>query len=120
MKFFRHNEVPDAPPVSAMQVSQQTIAEIAVWSHGLVVKELISGEDPEKKESWMVGINVPAMGGMDRASEGDFVVRDMAGALHVFNGQEFLSMFTEVRSVPLPTHNNVREMRAQQRKARDG
>lgn len=96
MKFYRHNDVWDAPPVSAMQVRQDTIAEVAVWTHGVVVKELISGEDPEKQESWLVGINVPTIGGMSRASEGDFVIRDMAGALHVFEEHSFNNLFTEV------------------------
>lgn len=96
MKFYRNNKVWSAPPVSALQVAQDTIAEIAVWSHGQVVKELISGEDPKKAESWMVGINVSTVDGMARASEGDFVFRDMAGGLHVIDEFVFNGFFTEV------------------------
>lgn len=108
MKLYRHKDLgEDTPPVSAVQIQQDTYAKAAIWCNGRVIKELIDADGDE----WQMGINVPAMGGMDRASETDYVVRDMAGAFHVMTQHEFESHFEEVGASKAPAPRGLKPRR---------
>lgn len=119
MGLYLLRETPVGPPVTAIQVRQDTYGKIAVWTNGLVVRELTSSEGNE----YQIGINVPTEAGMDRASEGDYVVQDMSGAFHIFRMYQFESKFQEVgvEEAPAPAgHIDVRALRLKRMEPRDG
>lgn len=92
MKIYKDLDWPEKYDVSAIKIDQESVAEAAVWTKGIVVKELL---DPNK-DVWIVGLNLESAYGMDRASEGDYVVQYSTGEFHVFRASEFERRFEEV------------------------
>lgn len=73
--------------VEAVQVSWATADDIAQWCGGRVVTEkgFNNLEIP--------GINFPTLNGVDRASEGDYVVRNSSGTFQKMSRFAFESEF---------------------------
>lgn len=75
--------------VEAAKVTPETAKEIALWCGGVVVEE-VSAID---HDDVYVGINVPTMGGVVRASQGQLVVRGANGGFYVAKEQDFINTF---------------------------
>lgn len=115
-KYYQRKGMPDAALIMAVQINQESITEATMLTHGHVAVEV----DPETNER-SVGLNVAAIDGVKRASTGDYVIRDAAGALHVRKAEAFEEKYAEYPTGANPgAHIDVREMRAKQREARDG
>jgi hypothetical protein len=64
--------------VQAVQLEPHKAAEIANWCGGEVVEE-IDALDPDKR---FVGINIPTLEGVMRASQGDYVIKSVKGEFY--------------------------------------
>lgn len=61
--------------VEAEEVTRDTVDRVARWCGGRVIEE----QDAQDTSKTFVGINLPTLHGMARASEGDYVVKGAAG-----------------------------------------
>lgn len=72
--------------VQAIQVKEGNEADIVEFCHGRIVEE----HDEERS---YVGVNVPTVDGVVRASEGDFIYRGRDRQTRVMKGDEFLEFY---------------------------
>lgn len=75
--------------VEAVQLTKENVDQVIEWCDGTGVEE-IDALDSEKR---YVGINIPSWGGVVRASEGDFVIKDHLGEFHTRWPDHFNNMF---------------------------
>ena len=92
MEKYQKRDVPDAPPIRAIQLTKENVKEVAVWCGGREVEE-IDALDPEKT---YVGLNLSSWSGMVRASEGDYIIKDSLDTFHVRWPGEFEHQFKKV------------------------
>jgi hypothetical protein len=78
--------------VTAIQVTPESAERSAQWCGGKLAEE-IDLEDRSKK---FVGINVPTLKGVQRASEGDYIYKGFDGAFDVMGRMEFEKKFEKV------------------------
>jgi hypothetical protein len=72
--------------VEAMQLTPERHDDAALWTGGMKVVET-DPRDPNKK---FVALNIPTVRGMERASEGDYIVKDASnGGFCVVKKRDF-------------------------------
>jgi len=73
--------------VEAMQLTPSQVSAAALWCGGMEVDE-VDALDSTKK---FVGLNVPALtpNGVERASQGDYIVKNLRGEFSVVKPGEF-------------------------------
>lgn len=77
--------------LEAAEVLPETAEVVAHWCGGRVVEET----NPTDRSDVYVGINVPTMRGVVRASQGDVIVRDNDG-FRVEKAHAFHQMYREI------------------------
>lgn len=75
--------------VEAMSVLPETLVDVAMWCGGLTREEI----DPVDSKKKFVGINIPTLMGVLRASQGDFIVKDHNGIFDRMPANEFHSKY---------------------------
>lgn len=88
----RYKTVPEF--VEAIPITAATIEIAANWCGGTKVREI----DPLNQAITYVGLNVPTLMGVQRASEGDYVVRTADGQFTVYQQTQFRDKFKPIRS----------------------
>lgn len=83
MPFFKPR-TPDTR-LEARRLYKDTAEDLALWCGGMLVTEI----DPHDPGITFVGINVPTQLGVERASQGDWIVKLKGGNFTVFNDQGF-------------------------------
>lgn len=78
--------------VEAFKLSHENAQELARWCGGRIVEE-ISPIGPAKI---YVGLNIPTINGVVRASEGDYVIKDARGMFYVRKSYLFDEAYEEV------------------------
>jgi hypothetical protein len=79
--------------VKAIQLRSDNAESVAEWCGGQTVEEIERHEDGEKR---FVGLNIPTLDGVIRASEGDYVVKEAHGGFTKISAQEFSSTYEMV------------------------
>lgn len=64
--------------IQAIQLGKANAEEIAEWCGGQVVEEINPHDETER----FVGINIPTLEGVMRASEGDYVIKGVKGEFY--------------------------------------
>ena len=77
--------------IEAIQLTKENVDQVVAWCDGTPIEET-DALDSEKR---YVGINIPSWGGVVRASEGDFVIKDHLGEFHTRWPQHFNNMFVK-------------------------
>ncbi len=77
--------------VLAIQVRPDTVARALPWCNGQEREEI----DPVDNKKVVVGINVPTLAGVKRASQGDYILRK-DGYFDVMCQSEFESKYEKV------------------------
>lgn len=90
--FQRYRTDPEF--VEAIPITPATIDIAANWCGGVIVQE----HDPFDNSKTFVGLNVPTVSGVLRASEGDYVVRTQDGKFNVYQQRMFREKFKPVKS----------------------
>lgn len=75
--------------VEAIQLRPDTVKKAAVWCGGIEVEE-IDAHDSTKK---FVALNIPTINGVVRASEGDYIIKELAGTVSVMKARDFESRY---------------------------
>jgi hypothetical protein len=70
--------------VEAIEITPDTVHRAALWCGGREAEEI----HPETEER-TVGLNVPTLKGVERASQGSYVVKDLNGGFSVKSANEF-------------------------------
>lgn len=78
--------------IEARQLTKADADDIAQWCGGLLVTEI----DPLDPAKVFVGINVPTQLGVQRASQGDWVVKLKGGNFTTFDPQGFHDTYEPV------------------------
>jgi hypothetical protein len=73
--------------IDALQLTPENADSIAEWcGGGIVVEKGLNGKD-------LVGVNIPTLQGVTRASEGDYVIRNASGTFQTMSRFAFESEF---------------------------
>lgn len=75
--------------VHVVEVIPENRDEIERFCGGIIITE----HDPEDHTKTYIGVNVPTLEGVIRASEGDFIVRSEAGRYSVEKREDFLAQY---------------------------
>lgn len=75
--------------VHAAKLTSSNVTELAAWCGGRAIEDF----DALTRDGRQIGINVPTLDGVERASEGDYIVRDEDGRFGVAPALLFLSEF---------------------------
>src|SRR5690349_3416054 len=86
---YRRRPSPDNIAVDAVQLTADNVDEVASWCSGHKVIE----HDALDHEKTFVGINVPTCEGVVRASEGDYIIKDVMFEFHVRRPGDFESKY---------------------------
>lgn len=78
--------------VEAFEVTAENVDEVVVWCGGQKVQEV----SPTDHDDVYVGINVPSLGTVKRASQGDFIAKNVSGRFEIYKKNYFASYFTEI------------------------
>lgn len=78
--------------VEVNQLDANNAIALSVWCNGVLVQE----HDALQHDITFAAINVPAAEGMQRAQEGDWIVRSLTGNFYVVKEHEFDQMFEAV------------------------
>jgi hypothetical protein len=78
-------------PVQAVSITKDNVEEVAIWCGGEPVTEI----DALHKTVTYVGINVPTVNGVERASETDFIFKNPRGEICVERYSRFLHEYEE-------------------------
>ena len=71
--------------VEAVKLTADNVAVVAGWCGGRQVSEI----DMFDKNTVFVAINIPTLNGVERASEGQYVLKDSDGVVSVMCSEEF-------------------------------
>ena len=71
--------------VRAVQLTPKSVDEAARWCGGRRVEE----KDPFDEDQIKVGLNVPTLEGVVRASEGDYILQHFDGGIQVMPAARF-------------------------------
>lgn len=75
--------------VRAVKLSPESVDEAARWCGGRRVEE----KDPFDENQIKVGLNIPTLEGVVRASEDDYIIQDFEGGFRVMSSSEFESQY---------------------------
>jgi hypothetical protein len=75
--------------VEAIQLTPNSVKDTALWCGGYEIEQY-DAIDRSKK---FVGLNIPTMEGVKRASETDYVVKEATGTFSVMSQREFESKY---------------------------
>lgn len=75
--------------VQALQLSPASIDEAVRWTGGRRVEE----KNPFDEDQITVGLNIPTMEGVVRASEGDYILQSWEGGFKVMSQQQFEELY---------------------------
>lgn len=78
--------------VQANELTRDNAESVAVWCGGVLVEE-VNAENPLDK---YVGINIPTLEGIMRASEGDYVIKGVQGEFYPCKPGIFTSTYEKV------------------------
>lgn len=78
--------------VTAIQVRPDTVERALAFCGGVQIEEI----DPQDSKKRFVGINFPTLAGVKRATQGDYIVRDMQGGFDVMTSYEFEHKYQQV------------------------
>lgn len=93
MDRYRRKEEPLVDTeVEAVQLTATNVGEVVAWCRGVQVEE-IDALDATKK---YVGVNFSSWNGIQRASEGDYIIKDALGDFHSRWPQAFETQFERV------------------------
>lgn len=71
--------------LEARRLTKDLAEDIAQWCGGMLVTEI----DPQNPSETFVGINVPTQLGIQRASQGEWIVKLKNGSFTSFSDQDF-------------------------------
>lgn len=71
--------------VEAIQLTPETVKRAALWSGGVEIEEI----DPEDSTKKFCGLNIPTLTGVQRAQEGDYILKNLQGHVTVMPKREF-------------------------------
>ena len=77
--------------VLAGRLSKDNVEHVAVWCGGKQIEEI----NPTDSSDRYVALNVPTMNGIERASEGDFIIKNSRGEISVQQAGSFLYEYEE-------------------------
>lgn len=89
MTWYRDKPIQNE--IEARQVTADDVIEVAAWCGGQVVEEF----NPLTDESHP-GVNVPTLNGPMRASDGDYVVKEVGGRFGIYKKHQFEAKFEEL------------------------
>lgn len=75
--------------VEAMKLEPSNVERVAVWCGGVEVTKTNTLDSTKK----FVALNIPTLQGAQRASEGDYVVKDRNGGFFVILAREFEAQY---------------------------
>lgn len=75
--------------VNALELTKENVEQLALSCAGMIVEE-IDSLDPTIR---FVGINVPTVNGVQRASEGDYIVQGSKGEFYIYKPEYFKTKF---------------------------
>lgn len=81
-------------PVGLIEVNRLTkenVTAVALWCGAQQVEE----RDPMTERTF-VALNIPTLGGVRRASEGDYIVKTETGGFTTFQPREFEALYEKV------------------------
>lgn len=82
--------------VEAIQVTPQSVHRAALWCGGIEVEEI----DPIDNTKKFSALNIPTLSGVQRAGEGDYVVKEMSptarGRFRVMRQHEFETKYEPI------------------------
>jgi hypothetical protein len=80
--------------VEAMQLTPDQVSAAALWCGGMEVDEI----DPFDSTKKFVGLNVPTLSanGVERASQGDYIVKNLRGEFSVVKPNEFETTYEPI------------------------
>jgi len=77
---------------AAIRLTAENILEVATWCDGVIIQE----QDRDDREQTYGGLNVPTGGGgYERASEGDYVLKNSSGRFSAMKPGAFERKFEE-------------------------
>lgn len=88
MTRFRRKPV----EIEARKLTRESAADLAYWCGGHVVTE----EDAIDPNQCFVGVNVPTLEGVVRASEGEYIVRGMRGEFFTASSDALHDLYEEI------------------------
>lgn len=71
--------------VEAIKLTPESVDRAALWAGGKPVEEYDSFDRSKK----FVALNVPTLRGVQRAQEGDYIVKESNGSFNVVSEREF-------------------------------
>lgn len=71
--------------VEALPLTNSNVQKVAMWCGGMEIQEI----DPVDSSKRFVGLNVPTLAGVERASEGDYIIRNFQGQFLVMKKARF-------------------------------
>jgi hypothetical protein len=71
--------------VWAIELTPDSIERAKIWCGGMEVVETDALDNTKK----FVALNIPTLQGVKRASQGDFIVRDVDGVIDVVSPEKF-------------------------------
>ena len=75
--------------VEAIRLDPTNVERAAVWCGGVEITETDALDSTKK----FVAINIPTLRGAQRASEGDYIIKDRNGGFSVMSAAEFDSKY---------------------------
>lgn len=78
--------------VEANELTKNNAEAVALWCGGMLVEE-VDAFDPSKT---FVGINIPTLEGVMRASEGDYVIKGVRGEFYPCKPSIFTATYEKV------------------------
>ena len=75
--------------VEAIQLMSDNAEEVAVWCGGVVIEEI----DPVDSDKKWVGINIPTLEGVMRASEDDYIIKGTKGEFYPCKPAIFVDIY---------------------------
>jgi hypothetical protein len=83
----------DKMEVEANSLTPENAEALAIWCGGVAVVE----HDAFNHAQTYAGVNVPTFRGMQRASEGDWIVRNAKGFFYIVKHHKFQELFEPLK-----------------------
>lgn len=78
--------------VEANLLTKENAEAVALWCGGQLVEEI----NPENEDDRYVGINIPTLEGVMRASEGDYIIKGVQGEFYPCKPGIFTATYEKV------------------------
>lgn len=79
--------------IEANELTKENAEAVAVWCGGRLIEEI----DPHTPTNRYVGINIPTLEGMMRASEGDYVIKGVQGEFYPCKPSIFTATYEKIQ-----------------------